>query len=58
VNLAPELKGDLHWCDNVNFFHLRVNHAIVKSNVQIEQLGVDQMHGDVEVLEVPCEDGA
>jgi hypothetical protein len=57
VNLALELKGDSHWHNHVNFYHLRVNHAIAKSNVQIEQLGVDQIHGDVEVLEVPCGDG-
>jgi hypothetical protein len=36
-------------------FH--VNHAIARSNVQIERLGVDQIHGDVEVLEAPCGDG-
>jgi hypothetical protein len=41
----------------VNVFHPHVNHAIVRSNVQIEQLGVDQIHGDVEVLEAPCGNG-
>ncbi len=41
----------------MNFSHPHVNHAIARSNVQIKQLGVDQIHGDVEILEVPCGDG-
>ncbi len=57
ANLAPISKGDSHKQDRVNFFQLRVNHAIAKSNVQIEQLGADQIHGIVEVFEVPCGDG-
>jgi len=46
VKLTPELKGDSHWHNHVNFYHLHVNHGIAKSNVQMEQLGVDQIHGD------------
>ncbi len=57
MNLAPKLKGDSHLHNHVKFSHLLVNHAIAKSNVQIEQVGVDQIHGNVEVLEVPCGDG-
>ncbi len=57
MNLTPELKRDSHWHNHVIFFHFHVNHAIAKSNVQIEQLGADQIHGDVEVFEVPCGDG-
>jgi hypothetical protein len=57
ANLAPISKGDSHKQDRVNFFHPCVNHAIAKSNVQIEQHGADQIHGVVEVLEVPCGDG-
>jgi hypothetical protein len=41
----------------VNFFHPHVDHTIVRLNVEIEQLEVDQIHGDVEVLEAPCGDG-
>jgi len=57
ANLAPISKGDSHKQDYVNFFHPCVNHAIAKSNVQIEQLGANQIHGVVEVFEVPCGDG-
>jgi hypothetical protein len=53
----PKSKGDSQRHNYVNFFHPRVNHAIAKSNVQIEQLGADQIHGDVEILEAPCGDG-
>jgi hypothetical protein len=56
VKLAPRSKGDSHRHNYVNFFHPRVNHVTAKSNVQIEQLGADQIHGDVEVLEAPCGD--
>jgi hypothetical protein len=41
----------------VNFFHPHVNHTIVRLSVEIEQLGADQIQGDVEVLEAPCGDG-
>jgi hypothetical protein len=41
----------------VNFYHLHANHAIAKSNVQIEQLGADLIEGGVEVLEAPFGDG-
>jgi len=54
ANLVPVSKGDSHKQDYVNFFHPCVTHAIVKSNVQIEQLGANQIHG---VVEVPCGDG-
>ncbi len=57
ANLALELKGDSHKHNHVNFFHPHVDHLIVRSNVEIEQLGLDQIHGNVEVLEAPCEDG-
>jgi hypothetical protein len=57
TNLAPESRGDSHKHNHVNFFHPHVDHLIVRSNVEIEQLGVDQIHGNVEVLEAPCEDG-
>jgi hypothetical protein len=41
----------------VNFFHLRVNHTIANSNVDIEEPIVDQIQEDVEVLEAPCGNG-
>jgi hypothetical protein len=57
VNLSLGSKGDSHRHKCVNFSHSRVNHTIVKFVVEIEQLGVDQIQGDVEVLEAPCGDG-
>ncbi len=36
VNLAPILEGDSHRHNRVNFFHLHVNHTIVKLGVEIE----------------------
>jgi hypothetical protein len=57
ANLAPRLEGDSHRHDNVNFFHPCVNHTIIRLGVEIEQLGVNQIPGDVEVLEAPCGDG-
>jgi hypothetical protein len=43
VILALGSKGDSHKHDHVNFFHPYVNHTIVKSGVEIEQPGVDQI---------------
>jgi hypothetical protein len=57
ANLAPKSKGDSHKQNCVNFSHLHVNHTIARLNVEIEQPGVDQIQGDVEVLETPCGDG-
>jgi hypothetical protein len=36
--LAPKLEGDSDKHDHVNFSHLRVNHTIASSSVDIEQL--------------------
>jgi hypothetical protein len=55
--LFRRLKGDSHKHDYVIFYHPHVNHAIAKSNVQIEQPGADLIDGGVEVIEVPCGDG-
>jgi hypothetical protein len=41
----------------MNFYHPHANHAIAKSNVQIEQHGPDLIEGGVEVLEAPIGDG-
>jgi uncharacterized Fe-S cluster protein YjdI len=41
----------------MNVFHLCVNHTIVRSNVEIDQHGANQIQGDVEVFEVPRGDG-
>jgi hypothetical protein len=57
VNLAPILEGDSHRHNRVNFFHPHVNHTIAILGVEIEQHGVDQIQGDVEVLKAPCGDG-
>jgi hypothetical protein len=40
ANLAPKSEGDSHKHDHVNFSHLCVNHIIVRSSVDIEQLVV------------------
>jgi hypothetical protein len=55
--LPQRLERDLHKHDYVNFYHPHVNHAIAKSNVQIEQPRANLIDGGVEVLEAPCEDG-
>jgi hypothetical protein len=57
VNIAPRSKADSHRHNHVNFSHPHVNHTIAKSGVEVEQPGVDQIQGDVEVLEAPCGDG-
>jgi hypothetical protein len=57
VNLALGLECDSHRHDHVNVFHPHVNHTIAKLGVEIEQLGANQIQGDVEVLEVLCGDG-
>ncbi len=57
MNLSLGSKGDSYRHDYVNFSHPCVNHTIVRFVVEIEQLGVDQIQGDVEVLEAPCGDG-
>jgi hypothetical protein len=41
--LSLRIKGDFHRHDCVNFFHLHVNHIIVKSGVESEQLGANQI---------------
>jgi hypothetical protein len=43
ANLALKSEGDLHRCDSVNFSHPHVNHINVRSSVEIEQPGVDQI---------------
>jgi hypothetical protein len=57
ANLAPILERDSHMYNRVIFSHLHVNHTITRLGVEIEQLGVDQIQGDVEVLEDPYGDG-
>jgi len=57
ANLAPKSKGDSHRHNHVNFSHPHVNHTIARLSVEIEPHGVDQIQGDVEVLETPCGDG-
>jgi len=57
VNLAPKLERDSHRHNCMNVFHLCVNHIIVRSGVEIDQLGANQIQGDVEVFEAPCGDG-
>ncbi len=37
----------------MNFSHHCVNYIIAKLDVEIEQHGVDQIQGDVKVLEAP-----
>jgi hypothetical protein len=54
---TPRSKGDSHRHNRVNFTHPCVNYITTKSNVQIEQLGANQIHADVEVLEAPYGDG-
>ncbi len=56
ANLALRSKGDFHRHNHVNFSHPHVNHTIAKLGVEIKH-GVDQIQGDVEVLEAPCGDG-
>jgi hypothetical protein len=55
--LSLMIKGDFHRHDCVIFFHICVNHIIVKSNVESKQQGVIQIWGDVEVFEAPCGNG-
>ncbi len=43
VNLAPKSKMDSHKHNHVNISHLHVNHIIVKSSVDIEQLVANQI---------------
>jgi hypothetical protein len=57
ANLAPRSERDYHRHNCVNFSHPHVNHKIAKSSVKIEQVGVAQIQGDIEVLETPCGDG-
>jgi hypothetical protein len=40
----------------VNCFHPHVDHIIARSNVEIEQLGVDQIHGYRNPILRECED--
>jgi hypothetical protein len=40
----------------VNYFHPQVNDTITRLGVEIKQHGVNQIQGDVEVLEAPCGD--
>jgi len=55
--LSLWIKGDFHRHDCVNFSHPCVNHIIVRSGVESEQPRVNQIQGDVEVLEAPCGNG-
>jgi hypothetical protein len=41
----------------MNVFHLCVNHTIIRSSVEIDQPGANQIQGDVEVFEAPCGNG-
>ncbi len=54
---TPKSKRDSHKHSCVNFTHPCVNRITTKSNVQIEQLGANQIHANVEVLESPYGDG-
>ncbi len=40
----------------MNCFHPHVNHIIARSNVEIKQLGVDQIHGCHNRILRECED--
>jgi hypothetical protein len=57
VNLALELECDPNRHDHVNFSHPHVNHTIARLGVKIEQIGANQIQGDIEVLEAPCAHG-
>ncbi len=57
VNPTPISERDSHRHNCMIFFHPCVNHTIAKSSVEIDQHGVDQIQGDVEVFEGPCGDG-
>jgi hypothetical protein len=54
---SPQIRGDSHKHDYVNFSHPLVTHIITISSVEIEQPRVDKIQEDVEVLESPCGDG-
>jgi hypothetical protein len=57
VIVALGLEGDSHRHDHVSFSHPCVNHTIVKSSVEIEQLRANQIQEVIEVLEAPHGDG-
>jgi hypothetical protein len=57
ADLTPRSQGDSHRHDHVNFSHPRVNHIIANSSVDVEQPIANQIQEDIEVLEIPCDDG-